>query len=76
MKQFARRLGDWPLWGIIASFIGWEMWCHFVMKNKGEHTLSNRVWFLEGLKKSGLPFQVVVALACATLFTHLVFHLP
>lgn len=35
------------LWAIVAAFVGWEGYAHFVAKNKKAHTLSNRIWALE-----------------------------
>lgn len=39
--------GDLPLWLIVLSFVVWEVYAHFVAKNMGEHTLSNRIKTLE-----------------------------
>lgn len=38
---------DWILWVICAAFGGWEAYAHFVARNKGAHTLSNRIWALQ-----------------------------
>ena len=67
-------MGDIPLWLIVSAFVGWEVFAHFVARNRGEHTLSNRIWSLE--RKLGWPGRTLVATAVAALFTHLVFQLP
>lgn len=67
-------MGDIPLWAIVGSFVGWELYAHFVAKNKAEHTLSNRIWRLE--QKLGWPGRGLVAAAVAVLFAHLVFQVP
>lgn len=64
---------DIPLWLIVATFVGWEVFAHFVARNRGEHTLSNRIWALE---KAWWPARVLVGAAVAVLFTHLTFQLP
>lgn len=40
-------MGDIGLWAIVAAFVGWEAFAHFVARNRGSHTLSNRIWALE-----------------------------
>lgn len=69
-----RRLRDLPLWLIVTSFVAWEAFAHYVARNRGSHTLSNRIWAAES--KGGIAVRVLVGLAIATLFTHLEFHLP
>jgi hypothetical protein len=64
-------ISDYPLWGIIASFIGWEVYAHFIGKNKESHTLSNRIWSLETKYPAS---RVGVFGACVLLLAHLVFH--
>ncbi len=38
---------DLILWAIVAAFIVWEFFAHFIAKNKSAHTLSNRIQALE-----------------------------
>lgn len=65
---------DIPLWVIVAAFIGWELYAHFIGKNRSAHTLSNRIWEL--YRRYGNGPRALVALAVALLFTHLVFQVP
>lgn len=66
-------MGDLPLWGIVAAFAVWEVFAHFVARNRGEHTLSNRVWALEARYPKT---RVLVASLVALLFSHLVLQVP
>lgn len=66
-------MGDLPLWLLVAAFTGWELFAHFVARNRGEHTLSNRIWAAE----SRIPgFRVLVLAACLVLTTHLTAGIP
>jgi hypothetical protein len=67
-------VGDIPLWLLVGLFGGWEVFAHFIARNRGEHTLSNRIWALE--TKLGIPARAGVAASVALLFTHLVFQIP
>lgn len=64
---------DILLWFLVASFVLWEMFAHFVMRNREAHTLSNRIWWLE---KRYPKTRVVVGLACLVLLLHLTFQVP
>lgn len=72
--RFLRGIRDLPLWGLIGSFVVWEVFAHFVARNRGSHTLSNRIWSWE--TKGGLAARLAVAAAIIVLFTHLVLHIP
>lgn len=64
---------DIPLWIICGAFVVWELFAHFVAKNREEHTLSNRIAALEcRFPKT----RIAVGLAVAVLFTHLTFQVP
>jgi hypothetical protein len=41
-------MGDLPLWVMLVAFGVWELYAHFVAGNKASHTLSNRIWALQG----------------------------
>lgn len=56
-------MSDLGLWAIIAAFVVWELFAHFVARNRGAHTLSNRVWALE--HRYPLARTLVVALVGA-----------
>jgi hypothetical protein len=71
LKRIATKVGDLPLWMMLGEFIAWEVWCHFFMRNKGEHTLSNRIWLLEKLHPMA---RIPVAGACILLLMHLLYH--
>lgn len=64
---------DLILWAIVAAFIAWELYAHFVARNRSAHTLSNRIHWLE--RRHGWT-RVPVAIACVLLLTHLVFSVP
>ena len=64
---------DIPLWVMCGAFTAWEVFAHFVARNKQEHTLSNRIWALEQKYPKS---RVAVAGAVFVLFTHLVFQVP
>ncbi len=59
---------DVILWLIVAAFILWELYAHFIGKNKSAHTLSNRIWALE---KRWPKTRVLTVLACVLLILHL-----
>lgn len=61
-------MGDLPLWLIVGAFAGWELYAKAVAKNKGSHTLSNRIWALE---KRYPKSRLVVLVACVLLTAHL-----
>lgn len=66
-------MGDLGLWLILAAFVAWEAFAHFVARNRGAHTLSNRVWALERRH----PWtRLLVALAMVVATTHLVLQVP
>lgn len=58
------------LWALIALFVVWEAFAHFIAKNREAHTLSNRIWALE---KKYPKSRILVVAAIALLFVHLVF---
>lgn len=59
---------DLGLWLIIAAFVVWELLAHFVYRNRGPHTLSNR---LETLGSAHPWFRWTLRLACLVLAVHL-----
>lgn len=72
MSRIRRAVGDWPLWGMLASFVTWELFAHFT-GNKDQHTLSNRFWALE----SKYHFtKGLVGAGGLYIVGHLVFHWP
>lgn len=62
---------DVILWVLCAAFAVWELFAHFVARNRGAHTLSNRIWALE---QRWPPARILVGVACAALFAHLTFQ--
>ena len=62
---------DIVLWAIVAAFAVWEVVAHFVFRNRGAHTLSNRIWALE---KRYPKTRAATALACLLLALHLTVH--
>jgi hypothetical protein len=64
---------DIPLWVICGMFVGWELFAHFVAKNKEEHTLSNRIAALE---RRFPVFRAITAGVVTLLFFHLTFQVP
>lgn len=63
------RLGDKPLWGIIAAFVAWEFYAHFVRHNVGSHTLSNDIGRFE--RWAGPAGEILVVVVCLGLLAHL-----
>ena len=59
---------DIILWVIVGSFIVWELYAHFIGKNKSAHTLSNRIW---ALQKRHPKVRVVTVLVLVVLILHL-----
>lgn len=59
---------DWILWLIVAAFWTWEVFAHFVMKNRSAHTLSNRI---QALERRYPKTRVLTAVACLVLALHL-----
>ena len=64
------KVGDWPLLGIVVSFIAWEVYAHYFAHNHGSHTLSDDVGRFE--KWAGWPADVTVAVVCVVLLVHLI----
>jgi hypothetical protein len=64
---------DTILWAIVGSFVSWELFAHFIGKNKRSHTLSNRIWAWEHNR----PYKrAIVGTAMLYLTGHLVFQWP
>lgn len=59
---------DWILWAIVGAFLVWEAYAHFVARNRGAHTLSNRIWALE---QRWPKMRVVTVLVLVALVLHL-----
>lgn len=59
---------DWILWLIVAAFVVWELYAHFVAKNKEAHTLSNRI---QALEKKYPKTRVLTAVVILVLALHL-----
>lgn len=64
---------DIILWLLVAAVVVWELFAHFVARNREAHTLSNRIWWME---KRFPKSRGVVVVACLVLLTHLAFHVP
>ena len=56
---------DLILWAIVAAFVAWELYAHFVARNKAAHTLSNRIQALEKLYPKTRVLTAVVLLVLA-----------
>ena len=41
------RWGDKPLWALVASFLGWELWASQIKKEHEQYTLSYDLWRLQ-----------------------------
>lgn len=41
------KIGDKPLWVLLASFLGWEVYASQIAHDKRSHTLSDDVWRLQ-----------------------------
>ena len=62
---------DLILWGLLVAFAGWEIYARFFARNRGAHTLSNRIWALE----QRWPFtRFLVAAGIGALGYHLLFQ--
>jgi hypothetical protein len=62
---------DYILWAIVAAFIIWEAYAHFVMHNRRAHTLSNRI---SALEKRYPKTRVLVAVVLLVLALHLILN--
>lgn len=60
---------DAILYAIVAAFVAWEFVAHFTFHNRGAHTLSNRIAWLE--RRGGWPVRALVAAAVLALGLHL-----
>lgn len=60
---------DLVLYLIVAAFVAWELAAHFAWHNRGAHTLTNRVAWLE--RRGGWPVRALVAAAVVALGVHL-----
>ena len=60
---------DLILWAIVAVFVAWELYAHFVAKNKSAHTLSNRI---RALEKRYPKTRVLTAVVLLVLALHLI----
>jgi len=72
LSRISKKVGDWPLWGILVSFLTWEIFSHET-GNKDQHTLSNRVQAAEAKYHF---IKVPVGLFMLYLTGHLVFSWP
>ena len=59
---------DWILWILICLFVCWELYARFVARNRGAHTLSNRIQTLE---RRYPKTRVLTAVALLVLALHL-----
>ncbi len=59
---------DLVLWAILGLFGAWEIFAHFVARNRGAHTLSNRILALE---KAHPKTRVATVLVLVALILHL-----
>jgi hypothetical protein len=59
---------DTILWVICACFGVWELFAHFVARNRGAHTLSNRIW---AMQNRWPRTRWLVRGACVVLLLHL-----
>ena len=62
---------DIILWLIVGAFLVWELYAHFIGKNREAHTLSNRIWALE---QRYPKTRVLTAVALLVLALHLTVH--
>lgn len=68
--KFVRKIGlDLVLWTIVAAFVVWELFAHFVAKNRDAHTLSNRI---QALEKHHPKTRVLTAVVLLVLALHLI----
>ena len=59
---------DIILWVIVGAFILWELYAHFIARNAGAHTLSNRI---QQLEKRYPKTRVLTAVVLLVLALHL-----
>jgi hypothetical protein len=38
------NVGDKPMWGLLAAFVGWEIFASQIKHDLSSHTLSDDVW--------------------------------
>jgi hypothetical protein len=58
---------------ILGAFAAWEAYAHFIARNRGSHTLSNRIWAFEARHRWG---RLAVWAAWVVLGTHLILQVP
>lgn len=59
---------DILLWIIVGAFLVWELYAHFIARNRGAHTLSNRI---QALEKKYPKVRVLTAVVLLVLALHL-----
>jgi len=60
---------DYILWALVALFVIWEFYAHFIAHNRKAHTLSNRI---SALEKRYPKTRVLVAVVLLVLALHLI----